>query len=98
MVSERQRQQIFFEIGDLQGNSGRSLKICLRSAERGLWYDFRRAETAISSLCGELTAGAAVFVRISGLAELFVALCLLLSLLYTQFTVRMFLFYGFSCF
>lgn len=34
----------YFEIGDIGGTSGDSLKICLTGAKRGLWYDFATAE------------------------------------------------------
>ena len=34
----------YFEIGDIGGTPGDSLKICLSGAKRGLWYDFATAE------------------------------------------------------
>lgn len=34
----------YFEIGDVSGTQGDSLKICLSGEKRGLWYDFATAE------------------------------------------------------
>ena len=34
----------YFEIGDIGGTLGDSLKICLTGSKRGLWYDFAMAE------------------------------------------------------
>ena len=34
----------YFEIGDIAGTPGDSLKICLSGEKRGLWYDFATAE------------------------------------------------------
>lgn len=44
MVPERTRLQRIFEIGDIGGTPGDSLKICLTGAKRGLWYDFATAD------------------------------------------------------